>query len=627
VKFEAAHNKTRIQEIFASDVLFAFVWQPVVVYLYMCLPRALLVARVPSSEFQLSRGFLDQTLAYIGVILGFYHLVRLIGSPRLRTTLVRALIIWLHIDFLVRCGEAALMYQFDIGYSSLFFYHLQWESVRLALAQYWLFIAPAVIVVAGFDWILRRMLVATPFAWRPASAGLVTAVMLLFAARCAFVLEREKHRAPEDFAVAALAMNWHAYLDERDRFARVTLTPAERTYLRNIGIGSRRLRRTPIEAKPPKQPLNLITIYLEGFQANFTTAGGSPFRGLTPNLDRFAARSLYMSSFYNAVTPTINSLVSSLCGILSQVENDDLDIDRGYTRNLECLSDVLHDAGYHQEFMGGADSGFSGKRLFLKAHHYDEVWGWERWGKNETYTAAGRRNAWGLHDTDLMREIASRLPSLAGQAPFHLTALTVNTHEPGYVAPDCPEYAQNRLMLNAIHCTDYAFGLLLDALEHGGYLKNTAIIVMGDHTMFPSPESLEALGPAAASWFGKVFMSVYWPAGPRSGHLDGSGYTPDFAPIALDVLGFRPLPRFAFGRSPISRPDPRRTLVAAHFQILDGVMIPAQQTIDDECTPEMLEHTLLDPASPTISPCGRKKIIDSIEEQLLNDAVPSRTSD
>jgi phosphoglycerol transferase MdoB-like AlkP superfamily enzyme len=129
---------------------------------------------------------------------------------------------------------------------------------------------------------------------------------------------------------------------------------------------------------------------------------------LTPNLDRFASQSLLMSSFYNAVTPTINSLVSSQCGILSKVENNSLDTDRGYTRNLSCLSDVLHDAGYHQEFLGGADSGFSGKRLFLNAHHFDEVWGWERWGKKGEYEDEGRRNAWGLNDTDLMREAIAR---------------------------------------------------------------------------------------------------------------------------------------------------------------------------------------------------------------------------
>jgi len=333
-----------------------------------------------------------------------------------------------------------------------------------------------------------------------------------------------------------------------------------------------------------------------------------------------------MSSFYNAVTPTINALISSQCGILAQVENDALETDRGYTRNMTCLADVLHDAGYHQEFFGGADSAFSGKRLFLNAHQYDAVWGWERWGENEVYAEEGRRNAWGLNDTDLMREAIVRLPALAAHPPFHLSLLTVNTHQPGYRAPDCPEYQHDRLMLNAIHCTDYAFGLLMDELERRGDLRRTAIVVMGDHTMFPTPEGNAALGPAAAEWFGKVFMALSWPGSPGPGVIESPAYTPDFAPMALDILGFRPLPRFAFGRSPISARDPRRTLIAAHFQILNGVMTPARPTTDEECPVELLEQTTLNPATPLISACERQKIINSIEEELLANPMRTRES-
>ena len=127
------------------------------------------------------------------------------------------------------------------------------------------------------------------------------------------MLYRERRRAPEDFAAASLALNWRTYLEEQGGFERVSLSDAERNYLRTLGIGPGRLRRPQVPPRTPERPLNLITIYLEGFQANFTQAGHSPFPGLTPNLDRFAARSLFMSSFYNAVTPTINALISSQC--------------------------------------------------------------------------------------------------------------------------------------------------------------------------------------------------------------------------------------------------------------------------------------------------------------------------
>ena len=603
----------------------ALVWQPLVVYAYLCLPRAVLVLRVPSSELQLNHGFFDQTLSYLCVILGLYHLIKALAPASIRPFLVRILTVWLHVEFLVRCGEAALMYQFDIGYSSLFFYHLQEESIRLALSQYWAILLAAALIIACADWVLRRTLTARPWPGRSTIGWVLTVVMVLLGLRGTFVLVRERRRVQEDFAVASLVMNWRTYVDEQNRLSRVTVTAAEQNYLSTIGIGLGWMRRAPVVSLPPRRRLNLITIYLEGFQANFTEAGQGPFRGLTPSLDRFASQSLFMSSFYNAVTPTINALISSQCGILAQVENNALDGDRGYTRNLECLSDVLHDAGYHQEFLGGANGGFSGKRLFLKAHHVDEVFGWEQWGKDPRYEESARRNAWGLNDTDLIREAIARLPGLAAQAPFYLSLLTVNTHEPGFQAPDCPEYQSGRTMLNAIHCSDYAIGLLLAALESGGYLKNTAIVIMGDHMMFPSPESAEALGPAAAGWFGKVFMAVYWPGGPTPGRIDTPSYTPDFAPIALDVLGFRPVARFPFGRSPIGATDPRKILIAAHFQILNGRMIPPDPKPDDDCPPELLMHTTLYPGSQPLSSCGREKILESVEEELLAHPTKPRS--
>ena len=81
--------------------------------------------------------------------------------------------------------------------------------------------------------------------------------------------------------------------------------------------------------------------------------------------------------------------------------------DRLVTSITNCLEPelpvghLLPTPGYRQVFLGGADSGFSGKRLFLDAHgvRLDDL-GWERWN----HTAAYGANAWGLHDTDLMRE-------------------------------------------------------------------------------------------------------------------------------------------------------------------------------------------------------------------------------
>jgi signal transduction histidine kinase len=140
-------------------------------------------------------------------------------------------------------------------------------------------------------------------------------------------------------------------------------------------------------------------------QANFTEAGGSPFHALTPYLDRFASRSLYMASFYNAVTPTINALISSQCGILSQVENSSLEADRGYTRNLSCLSDVLHDAGYSCSMFYSSYFDYTGFRDFLKNRGLDEMY--------DADTMPGQRGServeWGLLEEETLGAIRNQI--------------------------------------------------------------------------------------------------------------------------------------------------------------------------------------------------------------------------
>ena len=587
---------------------------PAAVYTYFCIPRAVLAFYAPSSELQLSRGFLDQTLAYVSVAVGLYCLASLI---RFRGVLGILRAMW-HAQFVIRSGEAFLMYRFGLGYSPIVFYHFDAVSVRMAVAEGWLVMGGIAMVAAAFDWVFRHLLVPRRWGGSSPIERLTICLVAIVAAHSAFVLHRERARLPQDFAEVSLADNWKAYaIDERE-FKNIAITHAEREYLRSLDI---RLGVIDRKAQPPRARLNLVTIYLEGFQANFTTSGAGLYPRLTPNLDRFAAAGRVFDNFYNAVTPTINSIVSSQCGILSQLENGSFDIDRGYTRNLTCVSDILHDAGYHQVFLGGAESSFSGKGLFLAAHHFDDIWGRERWRENRAY-AGGRLNAWGLQDTDLAREAIARLPALRAASPFHLSLLTVNTHPPGYDAADCPRYQPARVMLDAIHCTDYAVGMLMDALDAGGFMKDTVVVVMGDHMMFPSVESRAALGPASVGWFGKVFMAMRRPGDTGGTAIDTPAYTPDFAPTVLDALGFTPVPEFPVGQSVLREGDPGRLLIAPRYQLVNGRMVPANPRLSDGCTPDMIERARPDRPLAVYPECERDRIVEIIEQSLMTPTDP-----
>jgi hypothetical protein len=56
-------------------------------------------------------------------------------------------------------------------------------------------------------------------------------------------------------------------------------------------------------------------------------------------------------------------------------------------------------------------------------------------------------------------------------------------------------------------------------------------------------------------------------------------------------------------------------------------MIPAAPKLDDECPAEILVHTTLYPGSQPLSSCGREKILQSVEEELMAHPTRLRAND
>lgn len=158
-----------------------------------------------------------------------------------------------------------------------------------------------------------------------------------------------------------------------------------------------------------------------------------------------------------------------------------------------------------------------------------------------------------------------------------------------------------------------AVGMLLDELESRGYFKNSVIAVLGDHTVMPSADNLKALQGDLVGWFGKVYMALWYPdVSPRV--VKTVGYTPDFAPLVLDALNFDPVPLFQFGRSTMRDADFQRTLVARHFQVVDGEMHPREPTLVDNCDLRQLEQTIIDTKdSAILSSCERQRLVQIVE--------------
>ena len=110
-------------------------------------------------------------------------------------------------------------------------------------------------------------------------------------------------------------------------------------------------------------------------------------------------------------------------------------------------------------------------------------------------------------------------------------------------------FAAGNRLLDAIHCSDHAVGMLLDAIEERGLLDSTVVVVVGDHMMFPGTDEQAALGKdVVASYYGRVFMALRAPRRDLPPRIETFTFTPDLAPTILELLGV-PVPQDMDGRT------------------------------------------------------------------------------
>lgn len=235
-------------------------------------------------------------------------------------------------------------------------------------------------------------------------------------------------------------------------------------------------------------PRNLVVIYVESLEATYgreETFG----RDLLAPLRDFAGYSFPGYRGLDGMNWTMEALVSTQCGIPLKAHMTKVrrrPDSKTFLPGATCLGDVLQAQGYHTVFMGGASLDFSGKGSFLRDHGFAEVWGREEW------QAAGVRgvdmNVWGLGDDELLARARQRLAQLhaAGQ-PFNLTILTVDTHHPkGHLSRTCRN-AGGEGFEDILGCTVNEVASFLRFAQEQGYLRNTAIVVIGDHLAPENP--------------------------------------------------------------------------------------------------------------------------------------------
>jgi phosphoglycerol transferase MdoB-like AlkP superfamily enzyme len=342
-------------------------------------------------------------------------------------------------------------------------------------------------------------------------------------------------------------------------------------------------------------------LYLESFNTNYTKKGGSHFKDLTPNIDLFIEKSVLFSNYFNAVTPTHNSIFSSWCGIFPELHDNYVRENPDYTKSLTCFSDILNSLGYTQKFYFGHGSWYAGITLFLKNHSYEQVTELSDIEK-EFPELKKDKHGWGIQDTDLSRYLIRQVEQLENNQPFNIGVFYINTHPPFFVAPDCPKYMSDNLHLQSIHCVDHAVGMVLRTLKKRGLMVNTVVVVVGD-TPGKDLEKGQSLP------YNKTLLAIYSPD-LKPGINETFSYSPDLGPTILEAMGI-PVLQIQSGHSILSSRMDFPTLVAPEYSVVDG-----EYRRGGRCSFEEMEMQKIGIIQDDVTDCERRRIFQYLSQWL-----------
>lgn len=297
---------------------------------------------------------------------------------------------------------------------------------------------------------------------------------------------------------------------------------------------------------------NLIVVFSEGLSARLIGAYGGGFPGLTPNIDRLAARSMRVLHYYNHTAATYRGLQGQLtsgypwAGGAGDAEAWDSTGQRKAMLAVRYRSVpmILRELGYNTTFVSPHHDTVSLNSM-LRALGFDRVVSFDEVSRqiapgNPMYAVEGA-----LGDAELFHALNVMMQghqlAKPGQS-FFAGLYNFGTHAFLDVQAFGLKYRDGgNPTLNKLHNYDHALGMFLDAFLASPYARNTILVFTSDHATFPDPAYRQVTGEDFKPYFvDQVPLLIYDPFHRLPATYDAHGRTSiDLAPTLLQLLGVR----------------------------------------------------------------------------------------
>ncbi len=588
-------------------IILRFVVLPVTLWVFLSLPGLYYAVNYLDLWEVFDTAYVNLNFNFVAIILGVFAPIYYLSKKTSR--IVFPLI--LSLLFLIRFFDIGLKSTFEISFSPIVFRSTSFDSFLIALNLFGKELVLITLVGVLCSIVISYLM---GFSFHKSKTSIITIVIfLLLAVRSTYIIYNERYYAFEKIPSYLLAKELLEFQDSLKQ-KRIKLSDVEAQNLNKIGIGPQSPGLSKLKNYVQKR--NVVILYLESFNTNYTKKGGSHFKDLTPNIDLFIEKSVLFSNYFNAVSPTHNSIFSSWCGIFPELHDNYVRENPDYTKSLTCFSDILNSLGYTQKFFFGHGSWYGGITLFLKNHSYEQVTELSHI-EREFPAMVKNKHIWGIQDTDLSRYVIRQVEQVENNQPFNIGAFYINTHPPFFTAPDCPKYVldnTSKLHLQSIHCVDHAVGMILQTLKKRGLMGNTVVVVVGD-----TPGHDHEKGQFLS--YNRTLLAVYSP-NLKPGINKTVSYSPDLGPTILEAMGI-PVPQIQSGHSILTSRLDFPNLVAPEFLVVDG-----EYRNGGRCSFEEMGMQKIGIILDDVTDCERRKIFQYLSQWIkLKDSNRTLTMD
>lgn len=298
---------------------------------------------------------------------------------------------------------------------------------------------------------------------------------------------------------------------------------------------NRELKTSTVKYKEDNRK-NLIIIQVESLQ-QFVIGKTYNGKEITPNLNKLIKDSAYFSNCYYQIGlgHTADAELLSNAG-LYPLKDGTAHIVK-YNNKYNALAGDMNKEGYKTYALHGNLGDFWNRNVIFKDYGFDTFYDLNRFKKDEIIDM-------GLSDRSFFGQAADILKN--AKQPFYSFLITITSHSPFTVNNDFCETKTNiEKYYNAINYTDRYIGSFLDELNKNGILKNSIVVIYGDHNAITydlkndlSKEVGENLDNDY-SWqkYQKIPLIIRFPNGEKSGIYTNSVGQIDIKPTIANILG------------------------------------------------------------------------------------------